>query len=448
MVELVLAGAGARGREAYGRWIAKNRGRARLVAVAEPEPARLKAAGEEHGIPPSLRFASWREMLSRPRLADACIVATQDGEHTAPALAAMSAGYHVLLEKPMAPTEAECRLLVASAEAAGLELRICHVLRYTAFFSAIKRAIDEGSLGELVTVNHSENVSYWHFAHSFVRVNWRRAADSNPLILSKSCHDLDLLSWLIDREALALQSFGSLGFFRAENAPAGAPARCLEGCPSAVDCPWYAPRIYLRGSAEYGDFRGSPSRALRLVAGLASSRALEGVTDWREWPASTISNDHSLAARREALASGPYGRCVFRCDNDVVDRQSVNIEFEGGVTALFSLHGHSCYEGRRIRIDGSRGTIEGRFGLSGEELVLVDHYRGRRRLLRRAANVLAGHGGGDAGLMDSFVSSLEARAAGRPKADRLSSPEASLRSHLLCFAAERSRVEGRVVRLK
>lgn len=163
----------------------------------------------------------------------------------------------------MAPTEGECRLLVARAEAAGLELRICHVLRYTAFFSAIKLAIEEGSLGEIVTVNHSENVSYWHFAHSFVRGNWRKTADSNPLILSKSCHDLDLISWLLDREALALQSFGSLGFFRAENAPPGAPARC----PSAKDCPWYAPRIYLRGSAEYGDFRGSPSPALRLIAG-------------------------------------------------------------------------------------------------------------------------------------------------------------------------------------
>jgi predicted dehydrogenase len=445
MVELALAGAGARGKDAYGRWIAKHGRRARLVAVADPDPARLEAAGDEHGIPRERRFPSWREMLSRPRLADACIVATQDNDHTAPALAAMAEGYHVLLEKPMAPTEAECRALVAFASESGRELRICHVLRYAAFFSAIRRAIDEGALGEIVTVNHSENVSYWHFAHSFVRGNWRRSGDSNPLVLAKSCHDLDAISWLVGRRAKAVQSFGSLGFYRPEHAPPGAPERCLDGCPAGKDCPWYAPRIYLRGTPEYGDFRGSPSGMLRAVARLASSSALERATAWREWPATAICNDSSPAARLAALASGPYGRCVFRCDNDVVDRQSVNIEFEGGATALFSLHGHSCYEGRRIRIDGTRGTVEGRFGMSGEELVLVDHYRGKRRTLLRRANVLAGHGGGDSGLMESFIASLEARAAGRTDADPRASAAAALESHLLGFAAERSRLEGRIV---
>jgi predicted dehydrogenase len=444
MVDLVLIGAGARGKDAYGKWIKAHGGEARLVAAADPDAARLSACASEHGLPPELLFSSWEELLDKPRMAMACIVATQDQGHTAPALAAMAKGYQVLLEKPMAPSPEECRVLVRGARDAGVELRICHVLRYTPFFSAMKRSIDSGEIGEIVAINHSENVAYWHFAHSYVRGNWRKALESNPLLLAKSCHDMDILSWLASSRATSIQSFGSLSFYTRENAPEGAPERCLDGCPAAESCPWYAPRLYLHGAPLIDCFRHSPSALLRLAARVAGSAAIRNLVDWRDWPSSTISDDHSRAGRLEALRAGPYGRCVFRCDNDVVDRQVVNTEFESGAVASFSLHGHSYQEGRRIRVDGTKGCLEGSFGLAGSLLRLHEHRSGRTRTLLRKAD-LAGHGGGDAGLMESFIADLEARQGGERPPDSRSSAVASLESHLMCFAAEESRRTGTVL---
>jgi predicted dehydrogenase len=446
MVDFILIGAGARGMDAYGRWIASHRKRARLVAVAEPNPARREACAAEHRIPPDRLFGGWEELLEGPRMAEACIVATQDRHHTAPALTALGAGYHVLLEKPMAPTEEECRRLVQAAQDADLELRICHVLRYTPFFSTLKRSIDRGEIGDVVVIDHSENVGYWHFAHSYVRGNWRKSAEANPLILSKACHDMDIMYWLAAARPRSIQSFGSLEFYRSENAPAGAPERCTDGCPLTDTCPWYAPRLYLHGKPILDTFLHSPSPLLRAAATIVGSPVANRLIDWREWPASTISDDHSRAARLEALRSGPYGRCVFRCDNDVVDRQSVNIEFESGAIGNFCVHGHSFEEGRRISVQGTRGCLEGSFGLAGAVLRRHDHRSGRTTTLLCRAGI-SGHGGGDAGIMEAFVNSLESRKAGGFSIDPLTSAQASLESHCMCFAAEHSRLDGSVTKL-
>jgi predicted dehydrogenase len=374
-------------------------------------------------------------------MADACIISTQDHGHFGPALAALAKGYHVLLEKPMAPTEEECRRLVRASRDSGSELRVCHVLRYTSFFSAMKREIASGAIGDVVSLQHSENLGYWHFAHSYVRGNWRRRDESNPLILAKACHDMDIMYWLAGSRARSINSFGSLGFYTRSNAPAGTPSRCTEGCPIADACPWYAPRLYLHGTPMIDSFRHSPSALVRLAARVATSAALRERIDWREWPSATISDDHSAAARLEALRSGPYGRCVFHCDNDVVDRQTVDVAFENGAVGSFALHGFSHEEGRRIRIDGTRGTLEGSFGLAGSLLLRHDHRSGRSKILIRNAD-LSGHGGGDSGVMEAFVETVEARMKGSTPSDHLADAGAALESHLMCFAAERSRLEG------
>ena len=447
MVSYVLVGAGARGKDAYGRWIARNPSKARLLAVAEPREARREQCAAQNGIPTGERFADWRELLARPRRADACIVATQDHEHVGPALAAMGAGYHVLLEKPMAVTEQDCRDLVTACERHGVVLRVCHVLRSTPFFAAMRNAIASGMIGDLVTIRHSENVSYWHYAHSYVRGNWRSAAAASPMILAKSCHDLDLLCWLAGAPATAVQSFGSQEYFRADKAPRGAPARCTDGCPHQASCPWYAPRMYLHGTPMLKDTAIGNRSFLGILARIFATEPFDRLWNWKEWPATTISDDLSREARWEALRTGPYGRCVFRCDNDVVDRQVVNVRFANAVTASFNLHGHSYLEGRQIRVDGSAGSLEGWFGQSGEDLVFFDHRRGGRRRLWHNDNPFKGHGGGDAGLMEQFTRQVEAALRGEPVTDEAGSAAASLRSHLLCFAAERSRLSGQVVSL-
>lgn len=455
---LLLIGAGDRGAQVYGKWIKAHPGRARLVGAAEPRETRRAALAAAHALAPAALFRDWRGLLAAAPPAEACIVATQDGEHAEPALAALEAGYDVLLEKPMATRADDCMRLVSAAERLGRRLRVCHVLRYTEFFRAAKMAVESGALGRVIHLAQSENVSYWHFAHSYVRGNWGNEGRSSPLVLAKTCHDLDILHWLAGGRAERVQSFGSLSHFRAENAPPGAPERCIGSasgtCPQAATCLWFAPRLYRRGEAVLGAALRARNPLWRLAArtAIGGGRLLEGtgsvlpslaaLGQWRAWPATVIAEDPSPAAVEEALRRGPYGRCVYRCDNDAPDHQTVAIEFEGGLTATMTVEGLSDAEGRSLRVEGSEATLVGEFGFAGERLELREHRSGRTRVLRRRGFSFVGHGGGDAGLMEAFTAEL----AGGEEAE--SSARASLESHLLAFAADLSRREGSVVRME
>jgi len=435
----VVVGAGIRGREIYGRWIARHPKRARVVAVAEPNDARRHAMAREHNIPPARQFTDWRDLLSGPAIAAVCLITTQDHEHTAPALAAMDAGYRVVLEKPMATSAEECRQLTQRAEQTGTDLQVCHVLRYAPLFQRAHRAVAEGLIGRILHIEHSENVAYWHFAHSYVRGPWRRIDEASPLILAKSCHDLDILHWLVGSRFRSVSAFGSRVFFRPESAPEGAPERCTDGCPVAGSCLWYAPRLYRDGCPLIHSMAYAGSSVVRLV-GRVLQRVMRG--RFYRWPATVVSDDSSAAAVMNALRTGPYGRCVFRCDNDQPDQLSLSLEFENGVTASMSIHGFSYLDGRWFRIDGSEGTLQGRFTFAGHELRLHRH-GGGSRLLHREGLDPGGHSHADAALMESIF----APARGEERAGPRSSGAASLESHLAAFAAERSRTEGRVVSL-
>ena len=244
-IQAILIGAGQRGMDAYAPYALKHPDQIQFVAVAEPNPERRAQFSAQHNIPTAYQFESWEPLLELPQLGQAALICTQDQMHTEPTIAALDAGYDVLLEKPMATTLDECQQLVSAAEAAKRQLHICHVLRYTTHFSRLREVIQSGVLGQIVNVHHRENVSYWHMAHSFVRGNWRNEAESSPMILAKCCHDLDILIWLLDDHCDTLSSVGNLMHYRPENAPPGAPKRCLDGCPVAENCPFYAPRIYL-----------------------------------------------------------------------------------------------------------------------------------------------------------------------------------------------------------
>ena len=292
-ITAVVLGAGNRG-SVYGSFAKACPGELQVVALAEPRADRLGILADELNIPESGRFTSWQELLERPRMADCAFVCTLDDDHTEPAIRAMELGYHVLLEKPMSNTEEECRLIADTAARTGRTLAVCHVLRYTPFYMTLKNLIDQGAVGQVTAINQIENVGYWHQAHSFVRGNWRTVRETSPMILQKSCHDMDILLWLMGKDCRRVQSFGSLGHFTPENAPAGAPERCLDGCPHADTCPYYAPALYM-------DMNRTG------------------------WPVDVITTDLSEEGRRKALAEGPYGRCVYHCDNDVVDAAAADI---------------------------------------------------------------------------------------------------------------------------
>jgi predicted dehydrogenase len=408
-VTLIVVGAGQRG-AGYARWVRQHPERASVVAVAEPGEARRARLAAEHGIATRNAAADWRQLAGRGRFADAVLICTQDRMHTEPAEAFAALGYHILLEKPMAPDEAGCRRIVAAVEQAGVMFAVGHVLRYTPYTRAVKEVVDSGQLGDIMSVQHLEPVGFWHHAHSYVRGNWRRADIAASMLMAKSCHDLDWLQYILGRVPLRVSSFGSLTHFTAARRPEGAADRCAA-CPVEADCPYSAPRFYgdLLERGEHG------------------------------WPLSVVIDDFTPAALDEALRDGPYGRCVYACDNDVVDHQVVALEFPGATTATFTMTAFSRAAPRSTRLFGTRAELDG----DGQTIRVYDFLARAERLITPAATDEAnggGHDGGDAGLIDAFTAAV---AAG----DRTlikSGPRESLASHLAVFAAERSRLNGTV----
>jgi len=409
-VEAVLVGGGNRGRFTYGGYALRHPDRLRIVALAEPVADRREAVAAEHGLSADRVAPDWRTLLSRPALAPVAIVATGDTDHVGPALAAIASGHHVLLEKPIAPDPADCLRVVDAAERAGRILQIGHVLRYTAFYEKVHDIVASGRLGEIVTLDMKEHVAHWHLTHSYVRGKFRNRRIAAPIVLAKTCHDLDLMAWLVGRPASRVASFGSLSHFRPAQAPAGAPERCTQGCPVQEGCPHDAVRFYL----------GPGDDVARI------------------WPWTDLGLDPSREARRRALETGPYGLCAYRCDNDVPDHQVLALEFGGGITATFTLHGLATHERRTIRISGTLGELRGVF----QEGVIDVTRHGSLETERHGVEAsLAGHLGGDEGLLGHFTDVVARDAASEVRA----SGRVSLESHLIGFAAELARLERRVV---
>lgn len=406
----ILIGAGARGR-IYAQYAKQYPDELQIVGVAEPKTDRRLMVCEEVGVDASAQYTSWEPLLEQPRMADAAIICTLDNQHIEPVLAALDKGYHVLLEKPMSNTEEECRIIAAAANKAGKILSVCHVLRYTPFYRTLKDLIDSGETGEVTTISQIENVAYWHYAHSFVRGNWRSCLETSPMILQKSCHDMDILLWLMGRECKKAASFGSLRHFNKAHAPQGAPARCLDGCPHSQTCPYYAPKLYLTGNTG--------------------------------WPVDMLTTDLTQEGIKNALYTGPYGRCVYYCDNDVVDRQTVILEFSGGSTASFTMTAFTTDSARQLKITGTKAQVTADM----ETNVIWLHRFGEKEAVKIPVEIPVqtnnyGHGGGDFYLMRDFLQGV--RSGGE---ENLSSARVSLQSHLICFAAERSRLQNIVVEL-
>lgn len=402
----VLVGAGQRGHFTYGAFASRHPGDLDFVAVVDPQPSRRDRFGEAQGIPPDRRYASVADYLAAGIDAAVGFVASPDRYHYEAASALLGSGHHLYLEKPIATSLSDAVDLVGTAQRNGVLLHVAHVLRYTPFFRRLHELVtDDELIGDLITVEHRENVVSWHMAHSFVRGNWARTDESAPMIVAKACHDFDLLQWNLQRPVTRLASFGSLQHFHPANAPEGATERCTDPCP-VEGCPFDARRVYLN-------------------------------MEWTGWPIHVITDDLSYEGRLAALASGPYGRCAYRCGSDVVDHQVVSMECADGVSVSLTMHGHSHQEGRTMRFDGSRATVRGTFGRdSAIEVHLHDGSSGYQVDIPPAHS---GHGGGDDGAVWAF---LEAVTSGNPSDTE---GAGTLEGYYLAFAAETARREGTVI---
>lgn len=411
-VRLLVIGAGSRGGNAYAGWCLQHPEAAVVTGVADTDVDRLATVGAAHRVAPEHRYTDWHAALSRPGPWDAVVVATPDRLHVDPTLQALELGYDVLLEKPMAPTPSELDRLVAAAKDRPGAITVSHVMRYTPFFNALRRLLQEGRIGDLQGIQHAEHIAYWHFAHSYVRGNWHRTADSSPMLLAKACHDLDILRWVVDSPCVAVSSFGDRRHFRIDNAPPGSTDRCTDGCAVAATCPYNAERFYVE--------------------------ELAGV---ETWPVSVITKDTSPEGRRRALRETDYGRCVYRMDNDVVDHQTTSLRFANGVTASLVVSAFTHQNTRVVTLMGSHGEINADMETGRIEVV---SFREPTPYVEQVAEDLGGHAGGDAGLMTEFTERTRRRRAGRPVPAAPSAFEESLESHWVAFAAERSRQNGTV----
>jgi predicted dehydrogenase len=455
-ITALLFGAGARGAEAYGPYALNHPDQIRFVAVAEPNLQRREKFAAMHDISGEFCFESWTDALDKEQIADVVVNCTQDQMHTESSIAAFELGYDMLLEKPIAHTLEDALRIVQSAERHERYLQICHVLRSTDFFRKLHEILQAERLGQIITISHRENVSAWHMAHSYVRGNWRREELSSPMILAKCCHDLDLLVWLTGRSPTKISSHGSLIHFKLENAPQGAPDRCTDGCPVAETCPFYAPAIYIdlmpfkhavsQSSNPLYRFAGNFSiRNPELTEAIAQMiPQVRKLTEYSGWPRSVICDKPGEKdALMIALQEGPYGRCVYHCDNNVVDHQVIAIEFEGGITATLTMHGHSHEEARTLRVDGSQASLLAKFGDTRTLIEIHDHRTMDVEHIDFPSNVEnVGHGGGDHGIMADFVSIMN-----RGKEPTTRARE-SLESHFMAFAAEVSRHKNVVVDLQ
>lgn len=406
-ITAVVLGAGNRG-NVYASYAERFPEELKIVGVAEPIEFRRSRFATRYGIPAERQWVTWEHAFRQLKFADAVIITTPDALHHGPATTGLRFGYDMILEKPIAQNWKHCAEILKLAQQKKRIVAVCHVLRYTAYFRKMKEVLDSGQLGKIVSISHFEPVQHEHMAHSFVRGNWRNSKESNFMLLSKSCHDLDMLRWLVGKPCTSVASYGALTLFKKENAPPGSTKRCTDGCAVEATCPYSALKIYHRNRTYLGHM---------------------------DLPAEGDKGPAIL----EHLKTGPYGRCVYHCDNDVVDHQVVAMEFAGQVTAAFSMEAFTGYHGRRTRIMGTMGDLVGDMAL-----MTVTDFRTGKSTTWDASKAIAqesGHGGGDYGLVHDFVRAVDKQ----DPALLTSTIEASMESHLIAFRAEESRLKARMV---
>lgn len=413
-LSLVLVGGGDRG-SSYLKYLQDNPEKFQLVGLAEPVREKREFLREAYHVPADKCFESYEELLSLPKFSDVAMICTQDKMHFTPAMEAIKKGYDLLLEKPAATTAKECFEISEAAKENNVKVLVCHVLRYTPFYKALKKFLDTGRLGEITNISHTEGVGNLHMSHSYVRGNWRRLAESTPMILAKCCHDTDLFQWLIGENCTKVQSFGSLSHFCEKNAPEGAPARCLDGCPYKDTCYYYAPALYKIDTAEVKHFRGVVAQKFN-----PTDEEVENM-----------------------LKTSPYGRCVYHCDNDVVDRQTVSMLFGDDKCVTLTMSGFNK-GGRVTNIMGTKGEINAIF--ENQTIEFYDFATREKKMIYSSdidldQTIAGGHGGGDTGIMEDLYELI----ANDNPSDSISDISASCMSHLIAFAAEESRVSGTVI---
>lgn len=380
-----------------------------IVAIADLNHDRADQVAKKFHI--ANKYYSDKELFASPVTADAIIIATQDRDHYGHSLEAIQKGYkNILVEKPVSPSIDECEDLLNKANEAGVKIVVCHVLRYAKYYRKIKDIIESGKIGKVITINHMENVGYFHFAHSYVRGAWHNSNTASPFLLAKCCHDFDLLHWFMNEKCISISSYGELSYFKKDSMPDGASNRCFN-CP-IKNCKYNAEYLYLTAPLRYSTFLKYQSR---IVTGKSGSTKEE---------------------IREALKNGDYGRCVYQMDNNVPDHQVVNMVFADGATASHTVTAFSDKFYRRTIVSGTNGEISGN---DYDGILRVRIYNGKHYTIHTKLFKGLGHIDGDLGLIKYWVDLLEGKLE---NTENITYLKDTIPSHRMVLTAEKSRLEN------
>ncbi|MBE5742900.1 MAG: Gfo/Idh/MocA family oxidoreductase [Clostridiales bacterium] len=404
--KMVVLGLGQRG-NIYATFAKTYPEKFELVAIIENDPQRYEYAKREY--PTAKLFKDYKDFLKEEIEADIVAVATQDIDHKEHSIALMEKGYDLLLEKPIANTQEDCMAIYEASKTYGRKVIVCHVLRYTPFYSTVKKIIDSGKLGEVITIHASESVGYFHQAHSFVRGPWQNKKESSPMILAKCCHDMDILRYLMGEECVAVSSYGDLYYFNEAHAPENSANYCSQ-CP-LTDCIYKAQRLYTEQARQFAKY----------------------------FTTKELTDENILAD----LEGTQYDKCVYKSNNDVVDHQVTIMQFKKGKTACHTMTAFSREIYRDLKVHGTKAEL---VGVVEDNYIEVRYFGGEVEKINvdtSKANV-GGHMGGDFYMMESLYKDLNGE-----KADGITYLDVSIDSHLMSFSAETSRLlDGNSVKIK
>lgn len=411
VLNIAIIGMGGRGGYAYGTYLMEHPEMFHISAICDIDEVRLNKWGEMMKVPVENRFKSDKEFFKEKR-GDVLFVTLMDKDHIWPAHIGLDLGYNLLVEKPLSDKVEEINSLVEHAHKANKTIMVCHVLRYTVWIRKLKEILDSGAIGELVSIDHTENVVYWHEAHSYVRGNWHKREDCSPMIMAKCCHDLDLLQYFAHSRCKSISSMGDLRYFKKKNQPEGAADRCTK-CKYIDTCTYSAKRIYI----DMWKNVGKPAAM---------------------FPFSLITDAYpnTEEALYEAIDKGRYGKCVFACDNNVVDNQTTIMTFENGITATLKMEAFVRDGGRDIRFFGTEGELVLE---EGKGTITLKPFNGLEQVwkITDLTDDLEGHGGGDHEMLKQLYNVI---ALGDKRVE--TSIDASAESHYMALAAEESRLKG------
>ncbi len=415
-VKVVILGLGNRGKN-YGGHLANTPG-VKIVAICDKYQEKIDKVKKAWGVPDEMCFTDEEKFFGLGKVADTMVIATQDKDHYGHAMKALKLKYNLMIEKPLSPDINQCLEMEEYARKQGCKVLVCHVLRYAHYYKRIKEIIDSGILGKIVLINHDEDVAYWHFCHSYVRGNWRREEDTSPLLLAKCCHDMDLMYWYAGAKAKSVSSYGSLNYFKPGNEPEGATDTCFD-CPHKDTCNFEATYQYVGRKKKF--FGREPKKY-----------------KWKPY-AFCISNDpNDIIDKLKNDEKGKlWSRCVFKCDNDVVDCQTVNMEMENGVQVQLNVNAFNEHDHRHTEIRGSKGILIA--DDSGSVLRLQLFGKKEKKIVVNLIPVIKGHFGGDQGVIAATIDLVRGDLDPNGQYTWI---QDTIESHRIVTAAEMSRRDG------